>query len=344
MPIRIVPFEPDLLPAVRRFSERTWSRPKSDAYYRWRYLDCPAQVGYLAMDGSEVVAALWAFLNPYRVGGRAVTCLETHDWYCLPALRGSGLGIRLMQTMMGRPEPIVTVGGGQDTLTLLPRLRWQKAGDFTFFALPLEGRAFASWVRRRAAIPAAWVETAFRLAVRPWLVPRPRRGPAGGTVEETRDLDPGVVRLYDRARAGIVPIPDPARIGWLMSAVEEMGRFALLRFRIDGRVRGWSLSRLHRGPHGIEATLIDVFAPEDDDALWRWMVIETLVRLAASRPDTIRAATSSPPLERALRHLRFRPYQTLPVSVWPHGMEIPPPPHHLANNTSDMPLVPYPEA
>jgi hypothetical protein len=345
MALRIVPFEPAHLPIVRRFSERTWSRPKTDAYYRWRYLECPSLLGYLALDGDECVASLWAFLSPYRIAGRDVTCLETHDWFCRPDLRGSGIGVRLMQTMMRRTEPIVTVGAGPDTLALLPRLKWRSAGDYRFYALPLEGGALGAYVARRTGLPAAWARAAFRIAARPWFAPRPSRGRPGGVVEEVREIGAEVVDLYRRSgNAGIVPLPDPARIRWFVNAVEELGRFLPLQFRVDGTVRGWSFARVYRGHHGPEATLVDLFADEDDDALHDWMISETLARLLERRPDTVRAGTSSPALERALLRHRFRSHQTLPINVWPHDLEIPPPPHLIANNTADMPLFPYPDA
>ena len=38
-PIRVVPFDPSYVPVVRQFAARYWSRPTSDEYYAWRYLE-----------------------------------------------------------------------------------------------------------------------------------------------------------------------------------------------------------------------------------------------------------------------------------------------------------------
>src|SRR3989449_1750090 len=129
------------LKAVIRFSENTWARPQTEAFYRWRYLECPSQIGLLALDDGECLAMVWAFVQSYQVGPRRLNGLETFDWFCLPELQGSGLGVRVMQAMMNRPEFIIAAGGTADTLKLLPRLKWRPHGELVKFTLPLGGAA-----------------------------------------------------------------------------------------------------------------------------------------------------------------------------------------------------------
>jgi hypothetical protein len=163
-------------------------------------------------------------------------------------------------------------------------------------------------------------------------------------VQEIGAVGQEILGLYDGYDCrGIVALPDPVRIRWLLDAVEEMGRFLILEFRVNGHVRGWSFSRLSRGRSGCEASLIDVFTAEQDPGLWAWMVSETLLELVQYRPDVIRAGASSPRLEEALRQNRFLRHQVVPVHLWPSGVGIPVPPHNLANNTADAPFLPYPE-
>ena len=226
---------PLTFPSFRRFSERTWSRPKTDAYYRWRYLECPSLLGYLALDGDECVASLWAFLSPYRIAGRGRDVpRDLHDWFCRPDLRGSGIGVRLMQTMMRRTEPIVTVGAGPDA-------RWRCCRDSSGGA-----RAITASTRCHSRA-APWAPT-WRVAPdsRPHGRARrfgslrgrgSRRAPPGaGRAESSRrcaEIGAEVVDLYRRSgNAGIVPLPDPARIRWFVNAVEELGRFLPLQFRV----------------------------------------------------------------------------------------------------------------
>src|SRR5262245_21701246 len=122
MAIEIRPLTSECLPAVRRFCESTWpQRPHSDRFYRWRYLESPAHRAVLAMRTvNECVALVCAFELRYWFGDESVSCLETFDWHCLPSLRGSGLGIRVIQHLMAAGQPLIAVGGSDDTRALLP--------------------------------------------------------------------------------------------------------------------------------------------------------------------------------------------------------------------------------
>jgi hypothetical protein len=60
-----------------------------------------------------------AIARPYRFGDERVDVLEVFDWYCLPELRNSGLGVRVMQALM-KEGPCLLVGGSPDTRGLMP--------------------------------------------------------------------------------------------------------------------------------------------------------------------------------------------------------------------------------
>jgi hypothetical protein len=141
---------------------------------------------------------------------------------------------------------------------------------------------------------------------------------------------------------GLVPLPDPEQIAWLLRCVPEMGRYRLFEFRVDGALRGWSLS--HLPPPGVEAEacIVDLWADPASAAPLSWMLAETLARIAEDRPDAIVTAAGSPALLAALRQARFLVRQRVPVLVWPRDLEVPRPPHHVLYNTGDFPLVPYP--
>src|SRR6266853_1723044 len=91
VPTAIVPFRPAHLPAVIRFAERTWRWQQSDAFYRWRFVEAPAEM-LLAVRGDECLAMISLFKRTYRVDAGQQTFAETFDWYSLPGLRSSGLG------------------------------------------------------------------------------------------------------------------------------------------------------------------------------------------------------------------------------------------------------------
>lgn len=346
MPTRIVPFTPDRLPAVLRFSERMWSRPTDEAYLRWRYLECPSQLGILALDETDACQAMvWAFRRPWRVRDRRVHCLETADWFTLPEQRASMLGVRVIRTLMQQPEPIVAVGGSEHTVGLLPGLRWRPVGRVTSFALPLGGRSVGRVVARRFGIPAALVETVYRGTARHWFGSARAPAPAGGSVLRTDSIGDDVVALHDQEqRYVLLPALDPELARWWLAAPPALGATQVLRFVVEGRLAGWSLARIHDGLSGREATVIELFAPGDDAALHAWMVSETVAGLREHAPDVIHASASAAPIRAALRRARFLTLRDHPVHLWGHPEGGGEGPIHVGNNTSDTPIFPAPTA
>lgn len=346
MAVEIIPFTPDLLPAVVRFSKQVWERPDDRAYFEWRYLECPSQIGFLAMEDGACTAMVWAFRRPYQIGERRVVCLDTFDWFAMPSRRGSLVGVRVVQALMRRPEPIVAVGGSHETLGLLPRLKWQTVGEVTTYVLPLEGGAVGRHLERRLRIPASWARGAFRATARHWFSAGRDATPVpGGQALTASAFDVAVVDLYlDERRYSLLPVPDPDLMRWLLGGPPSAGTFVLVRFLVDESLRGWSLSRVCTTQAGREATVIDIFARGGDEDGYAWMIAETVSALRAHEPDTIHAAASAAPLQRALRRRRFLPRHTVPVRCWPGTMELPPLPVHLGNNTSDTAIFPRPTA
>ena len=80
MRIRIVPFEQRYSTALRRFMEVVRSRPSSDGFFRWRYLECPSRpCAWLAVRGDECLAMLGAFEKTWYMGGEVVPVIETRS-------------------------------------------------------------------------------------------------------------------------------------------------------------------------------------------------------------------------------------------------------------------------
>jgi hypothetical protein len=77
--VEIVAYGPERRATVQRFAEQTWRRPRSEAFYRWRYDEAPAFQAFLALRGGECLAMQTAFRRPYRVGEREVHILEPFD-------------------------------------------------------------------------------------------------------------------------------------------------------------------------------------------------------------------------------------------------------------------------
>jgi hypothetical protein len=334
--VRIVGLEREHLPALVRFSLRTWRRPASLEFCRWRYLEAPYHKAHVALRGEECLGFLSVFSRPYRLGKQALSCLETADWYCLPELRLSGIGIRLMRRVMEEPAPIFAVGGSPDTLRLLPRLGWQRLGETSEFDLVLRARAVGT------AYGASGVKEAGR-ALGAWLTRRrPRRPPAPPRCEAVRvEGFPRLEPLYaGRLCCDTVPLPMSDQLAWLAREVPGARRFAALDFRRDGATFGWSLLRLERSGDR-EASLLELFAPEADAPSLSWMVGEAVALAADSGASRIRAQTSCPGVQAALREARFAERARWPVHAWRALQAAAPGSLHFCLNTGDAALLPY---
>lgn len=334
-------FVPDLLPAVRKFSERTWQRPTSDEHYRWRYLESPLLRGYLAMRDGEVLATLWAFRRPWRVGDRVLHFLEVFDWFAASELRQAGLGIRALQAAMKEPEPCVLIGGREETRSLLRRLQWQIAGETWRYQLPLDGRELAAVVARRSPLPEALARLGSGLAVRTWFRPRPRR-PSGRRVIATGGIGPEVDRLYEGelpwATAPLWPVE---QVRWLAAGFAGAGHFLPLYFTVDEELVGWSLLHVYGGLRsGVQAEIVELYARQRDEALLAWMVSETAVRAQGFGAGGLVARAACEVVGQALERNHFLRGQSAPIQVWSKEPLELPRPFLLGGNTNDNPYLP----
>jgi hypothetical protein len=339
----VVPFAPDLLPLVRVFSERYWNRPQSEAYYDWRYVQ-PQAFGrmFLVVQEDECLGVLSALRKPYRLRGQPATLLEVFDWHALPGQRGSGVGIRLMRAMMRQPERVVSIGGTADVQATLPLMGWQPIGSARRYELPLSGDLLGSRLRQRTRLPAVVTRLAAGALSAVHFRPRRRAVPAGGHVavalepgEEIRDLYQGETGF------GFVMEPEFDVLRWVARG-RWSGHYEFLTFTLGGKPRGWAMTRTHRTDQGIQGTLVEVFAPRPDLALYTWMVSEAATRLMKAAPYRLRVRASCPILQAALVANRFRKVvPDIPIHSWPKLEGEGPAPLHVTYNHTDGPLLPY---
>ena len=344
---QIVPFSPGLLPSVQGFSERYWARPRTAAYYDWRYMRAqPFSRMFLALRDEECLGMLFALRKPYRIGGSDTACLEVFDWHSLPGERGTGVGIRLMRAMMRQGVPVLATGGTPEVMAMLPLMGWETIGATTRYRLPVSGDALASALQRRAPVSTRLARLAAHgLAEAGFFAPRRRMTPASGRVERTGAFPEQVLTLYGEDTGyGLLQVPDPDVLRWITASAWS-GKYEFLTFTVGGRLRGWAMTRAHRQDLGLEGDIEELFAPRPDVALYTWMVSEAAVSLTALRPRRLRARASCPILQAALEANRFRPVATeVPIRVFPKGMkgmvgaDRPP---HVTLNHSDGPICPY---
>jgi hypothetical protein len=340
----ILPFSPGLLPAVQDFCERYWSRPRTEAYYDWRYLRAqPFSRMFLALRDGECLGMLYALRKPYRIGGSVTTCLEIFDWHSLPGQRGTGVGIRLMRAMMKQGESVLATGGTPEVLAMLPLMGWETIGAATRYQLPVSGDALASALQRRAPVPTPLARLAAHgVAEAGFFAPRRRMIPPDGRVERTGTFPEQVLELYRGDTGyGVVQVPDPDVLRWVTASAWS-GKYEFLTFTVAGQLRGWAMTRLHQREQGLEGDIVELFAPRPDVAIYTWMLSEAAVSLLALKPRRLRARASCPILQAALEANRFRPVAAeSPIHAFPRGVVGLDRALHVTLNHSDGPICPY---
>ncbi len=120
------------------------------------------------------------------------------------------------------------------------------------------------------------------------------------------------------------------------------GTYRFLTFIVEGRPRGWAMTRTHATERGLEASIVEMFAPRPDAALYTWMVSEAATSLMDDRPCRLHARASCPLLQAALLANRFRMVAPeSPIHVWPKGVGDRAASLHVTLDHSDGPLLPY---
>jgi hypothetical protein len=340
---RVLPFAEEHLPLVRAFSERYWNRPRTDSFYRWRYVESlPFSRMFLALTDAECLGMVFAFRKIYMVGGQPTPCNEVFDWHSLPGLSGTGVGIRVMRAMMKTGEQLLGIGGTAEVLKVLPAMRWQTVSAAYSYELPLSSEALVDGLRRRVSIRVPGERLLLKALVAAWFRRVGHR--KLGTAIPVATLGPEVDALYvGETGYGMVQRPHPEWLRWLTSGYPGAGSFRFWYFRVHGQLRGWALTRLYETEQGREASILDVYAQKPTGELYAWMLSEVVASLLGEAPMLIRARASCPILRSALRSIRFREGDPVPVFASP-AIAIDANALHLTLNHTDAGLRPYPPA
>lgn len=333
--IQIVEVEgPDVWPAAGAFIRDVWpDRPTSPAYVRWRYEQAPGLTGRLAMRGDEPLACLFAFRRAHTTG----EVLETHEWFCRPELRGSGLGIRVMRDLMKRTTvPIVAWGGSSDTLHLLPRLGWQHVGAVAEWVLPLGGPRLAARL-----VGDRWAEPAGRLAslvTSGVLRALPSSTPTEGEVRPGRPPEASLPDIVANT-GGWGLQPSARELDWLTAAPPEHGAVSWTTHTVGGEVVGFSGVRWVVSEGSRDAVLVELAASPKHA---RWVVNAAIVRSLAERPDRILARSAlEGPVRDALAQHGFQHRASPPVHVWSAEEAVRPGMPRGTRLAADLALLPY---
>jgi hypothetical protein len=338
--IRVEPFTEEHLPLVQAFSERYWSRPRTAAFYRWRYLESlPFSRMFLARTDDECLGMVYAFEKRYRIRGVPTTCLEIFDWHSLPGLSGSGIGIRVIRALTRLNVRLLGIGGTPEATKALPVMGWQTLASAVTYELPLSGEFLVDGLRRRVPFRIPGERLALDTLVGAWFTPRRRTG--HGRVVPVAMLGSDVDALYDRETGyDLIQTPHQQWLRWLTAAYPGTGSFRFCYFTSGDQLRGWALTRVYDTTRGREAAIVDVYAPSPDVDTYTWMISELAASLSGEQPLAIRARATCPLLQTALKNNRFRAGDAVPVFTWPKMTEPVQRPHITLNHT-DACLRPY---
>lgn len=235
-------------------------RDKSAAYYTWMYEQNPAgrAVVHSARLGDRIVASFAVAPKAFVIDGEPVVVGKTMDMFTDPEWQGRGL-MRICTDAVFREAEAAGIAGWYVTPSVnsypIFTGRWGYREDFSLI---------------------------YRLRLlRPRLLRRRLRLPAGTTVEEVTAFDDAATDLWERVRPshGVAQVRDATYLNWRY--VENPDHYDLLQLRRAGRVVGVAVlgMTLRRGiPVG---ELLEVLHdPAEPD------VLRLLVRAASAKAET----------------------------------------------------------
>jgi hypothetical protein len=295
-------------PALLRLLPSVWEQAWDAAFLRetfcWRYLDRPSGGGtWLMFDESDCIAVVDSYLRPYLLDGRRVLVRETADWFCLPKYRPFGLGLKLMRIMMDSPEPMITIGGTDATLSILPRLGWKRVSEVRVMVLPVTLRGFVGNLLRRKAARYTKGARVIPGFVR---IRSPRRASPPADDARVEEWRPGQkLHIPAPQRKGLVELLELADLEWICAGPREFSQPMVLVFRLKDQSVGLSLSQLEPSASGPDGRIVHLQISSSEQPVADWIVSETARRLSKAGAGLIRCRASIPQTVTALRKTGF---------------------------------------
>ena len=342
MKTRIELLTPETIASMCRFSEKAWDRPRTEAYYQWRYQDAPNLVTVVAQKDGECLATVSAFSRKYRLGDEVLECFEAFDWFCQPEFRAYGLGLQVMKHLMDLKRPIIVLGGSEDTRRILPGLGWQKVAEGRRYVLPLAGE----FVRERLSTRSAFIRfaagMAFRLLTplrnyRRSLSRDSRRYPIPG-----RGMSPRLESLSVDSVHSIAALPNADQMRWLIQGFPGLGMYLPFGFIVNGHLAAWALGRIFLEGDRSFGSIVDIQPAQLSSKDLAWVVRTVVAALAGFGLDAVRTTATSPVVQKALVRNGFFTREPVRAMIWPGGRTLPAGPVHLMCNVCDDAFDPLP--
>ncbi len=321
--------------AVLRFVRGNEDRPRSAAFERWRYAECPAMEALVGMAGDECVATMFSMRRRWMTPDGPRELAEPFEWHANEAWRAQAPGFRIVRQRMREPRPMIAIAGTDMAGDLLVKLKWTRVATAMKFALPITGAYLATRGRGGA------VAKVFDVIGTPLFRPRRRRGAL--EIETAVNYAPAVHALAaQQRRFTLMRLPDAEQEAWLRRAPAVVGQYVAFHAKADGVLVGWGLGRVFpRGPIRV-GELLELYLVDAHRHRYAELAREMSVVLAGYGVDALVATTTCDDTMSALRALRFRPDDLRPVLAWWGGASVPEGPVLIDGAIGDHAFFPVP--
>ena len=259
----IRPSTPADAPAIcALFVERGMPLSFETRFLDWKYWqprdDWARPRSFVVTRGNELIAHTGIVPGTYAWAGRRVATLQMIDWVARP---GTGAGVALLKYIGHMSEALMAIGGGPETLRILPQVGFCPAGVATAYARPLFPMRIVRAGATRKLLP--------RLARALWR--RSALMPTDGQCQARRLSSADLSQI-----ATVLPRP----LDGMAVSERTVGLFRyllscptvpmqLFAIEIAGRVRGYFLLASVAG----QARIADCWMESDDPLDWRALIL-----------------------------------------------------------------------
>jgi hypothetical protein len=278
----------------------------------------------LALNGDQCVAMVNSTLRQYAIAGKKTGVRETDFWISLAEYRPFA-SMRVLQTLMEKPEPICAIAGNDYVTSILQRLQWRQLPEISQMVLPLGPsvvvKSLAQRMKRNVAELPAFLTRPFAFKFR-----RPKRQPApapSATFGEIRDPSDLPDIMPPATAYASAALADRHDFEWYAAAPDSFGEFVWLVFTIAGEPVAFSLSRLYReGPY-LGAKIFHVQSSLSQLQAYAWILGETSAFMSDRGADWIDARFSCPVITKALQQIGYIKGQSHLPFWWPGSQKVP---------------------
>lgn len=298
--------------------------------WEWQFDNNPFRNGdelplWLAFDGERIVGQTGAQLEPMKLGDKSVRVGWSVDTYVLPEYRGQGIGYRLQQANQSSHDVFMSLSMSPKNRSIKASLGAQTLDPLDIFELRMS--VTPDNVKRRLehrskiAAKAAQALRVDRLAA--WIASAPIRtryrraagegcsSPGRTTIQEIDRFDDRFDGLWSQTRDCYdISVERTSRyLNWKFWEQPHAiyRRFAAL---VDDRLVGYAVLRVCSPPEPPLGVIVDLVTQDNDEAVWRELIIFCLEQLRQTGVERVRVATTLDEIVRTLHSLGFRRTRT----------------------------------